>query len=190
MNAKLVGATLILVGAVAAGAQGPAGPPPRGPGEGRQRGEAFKMVEAYFLSNLQESLALTDEQYVKLLPPVKKLQAERRDQMERRGRALLQLRDVLRSGKATEPVVAEALKELKRLEVEGPPAVHKLQEAVDAQLTPLQQAKYRLTEMEVERKVRELLVRAGRPRENGRRPGGRGEPGAPGQPPDPEDEQP
>jgi hypothetical protein len=189
VNAKLVGATLILAGAVAAGAQGPAGLPPKGPGEGRQRGEAFKMVEAYFLSNLQESLELTDEQYVKLLPPVKKLQAERRDQMERRGRAMLQLRDVLRSGKATESVVVEALKELKRLEVEGPPAIHKLQEAVDAQLSPVQQAKYRLTEMEVERKVRELLVRGARQRDPNRRPGPRGEPGAPGQP-DPEDEQP
>ena len=185
MNAKLVGATLILAGAVAAGAQGPAGPPPKGPGEGRQRGEAFKMVEAYFLSNLQESLELTDEQYVKLLPPVKKLQAERRDQMERRGRASLQLRHALQSGKATEASVTESLRELKRLEAEGPAAVHKLQEAVDAQLTPLQQAKYRLTEMEVERKVRELLQRAGRPRDV-RRPG---RPGAAGQPePEPEDD--
>ena len=179
MNAKLVGATLILAGAVAAGAQGPAGPPPKGPGEGRQRGEAFKMVEAYFLSNLQESLELTDEQYVKLLPPVKKLQAERR------GRASLQLRNALQSGKATEASVTESLRELKRLEAEGPAAVHKLQEAVDAQLTPLQQAKYRLTEMEVERKVRELLQRAGRPRDV-RRPG---RPGAAGQPePEPEDD--
>jgi Spy/CpxP family protein refolding chaperone len=181
VNAKLVAVTLILAGALAAGAQGPSGPPPKGPGgpgEGRQRGEAFKMVEAYFLSNLQESLALTDEQYVKLRPSVKKLQAERRDQMERRGRAMMQLRDVLQSGKATEAVVVEALKELKRLEAEGPAAIHKAQEAVDAQLTPVQQAKYRLTELEVERKVRELLVRGARAREGGRRPG-RGQPGQP-----------
>lgn len=186
MNCKLMVAVLVISGALGAGAQGPAGAPPRGPGEGRPRGEAFKMVEAYFLSNLQESLELTDEQYVKLLPAVKKVQAERRDQMERRGRASLQLRHALQSGKATEASVAESLRELKRLEAEGPAAVHKLQEAVDAQLTPLQQAKYRLTEMEVERKVRELLQRAGRPRD-GREPRRPGRPGAAG-PPEPEDD--
>ncbi len=187
MNSKLTLAVVLVSGALGAGAQAPAdGPPPRGPGEGRPRGEAFKMVEAYFLSNLQESLGLTDEQYVRLLPAVKRVQAERRDQMERRGRATLQLREALQSGGATEAGVAESLKELKRLEAEGPAAVHKLQEAVDAQLTPVQQAKYRLTEVEVERKVRELLQRVGRPRD-GRDPRRPNRGGAPGQA-EPEDE--
>lgn len=188
MNSKLVGVTLVLMAALSAGAQAPGRPRPQGPAEGRPRDEAFKMVEAYFLSNLQESLGLTDEQYVRLLPAVKRLQAERRDHMERRGRAMHELRSALQTGKATESVVAEALKELKRLEVDGPPAIHKLQEAVDSQLTPVQQAKYRLTEQEVERKVRELLVRGLRSRE-GRGPGQRGPLGGAGQP-EPEGEQP
>ena len=48
------------------------------------REEAGRMVDAYVLSNLQESLGLSDDQFVRLLPLVKRLQAERREAIERR----------------------------------------------------------------------------------------------------------
>jgi len=57
--------------------------PPRA--EPPPREEAWKLVDAYILSNLQESLGLSDEQFVKLLPLVKTLQASRRGFMQRRG---------------------------------------------------------------------------------------------------------
>ena len=43
------------------------------------RDETFRLMDAYLISNLQESLGLTDEQFVKALPLVKKLQSDRRD---------------------------------------------------------------------------------------------------------------
>jgi Spy/CpxP family protein refolding chaperone len=123
----------------------------------RPREEAFKMVEAYVVSNLQESLGLTDDQFAKLLPQVKRLQKDRRDFAQRRGRAMSDLRRLLESGSATEPRVTELLKEVKGVEVEQSETVRKDMDAIDGVLTPVQQAKYRLLEVEVERKIRALM---------------------------------
>lgn len=138
---------------------------------GAARDEAFKMVDAYLLSNLQESLGLSDAQYVKLLPLVKAQQSDRRAGAQRRQRALLDLRRALRSGRVTEASLAGLLDEVKRAESEGPAAQARNQQAIDALLTPVQQAKYRVLEAEVEQKVRALLRNAvrGRARERGER---------------------
>jgi Spy/CpxP family protein refolding chaperone len=137
-----------LAAAEPAGAQNPAR---------RPREEAFKMVEAYVVSNLQESLGLTDEQFAKLLPHVKRLQRDRRELAQRRGRALAEMRRVLASGTVTEARVAELLKEVKAVEAEQPEVVRKDMEAIDAVLTPVQQGKFRLLEGEVERRIRALM---------------------------------
>lgn len=130
------------------------GPSPGGP----PREEVFKMVDAYIVSNLQESLGLSDDQFVKLLPLVKRLQTDRRSFAQRRMEALGELRRLLRSGAAGDARVQEALRTLKTIEVEEPATVRKDQDAVDAALTPLQQAKYRVLEIEVERRLREILA--------------------------------
>lgn len=142
-----------------------AGEPPAGPGPGN---EAFKIVDAYVLSNLQESLDLSDEQFVKLLPLVKRLHNGRRDFAQRRIRSLMELRKLLASGAATEGRVAELLKELKAVENEEPQALRKAMDAIDATLNPLQQAKYRVLEADVERRIRELMRQMGGPGPAGR----------------------
>src|SRR6185295_350662 len=108
---------LAVLALVAAPGQAP-GPGPRG--ERRPAEEAAKMVDAYIFSNLQESLALTDEQFARLLPLVKRVLAERREHLQGRGRAVRELRQLLQSGTATEAQVIDQLHELKRVEVEGP----------------------------------------------------------------------
>ena len=40
------------------------------------------MVDAYVLSNMQESLGLSDEQFAQAIPLVKKLQRERREYLD------------------------------------------------------------------------------------------------------------
>ena len=123
----------------------------------RPREEAFKMVEAYIVSNLQESLGLTDDQFAKLLPHVKRLQKDRRDFAQRKGRTMGELRRILESGSATEPRVVELMKEVKAVEVEQAETVRTDMDAIDGVLTPVQQAKFRLLEVEVERKIRALM---------------------------------
>jgi Spy/CpxP family protein refolding chaperone len=129
------------------------------------------MIEAYIVSNLQESLDLTDEQFVKVLPLVKKLLTERREYAQGRMRLLRQMRRSLESGSATEGQVTDFLKELKALDAEGPLRNQKNLEAMDAVLTPLQQAKLRILEIEVERKLRDLLSQIRRRRGPGHRGG-------------------
>jgi len=153
--------------ALAALPQGAPGPRAQ---QGRAGDEVAKMVDAYIVSNLQESLGLTDEEFVKLLPLVKRLQSERRASMQGRRNAVRELRRLLESGTATEAQVAEHLREVKHEEIEGPEKVRKITEGIDAALTPLQQAKFRVLESDVERRIREIIGQARRPGT----PGGRG----------------
>ena len=124
------------------------------------REEAFRMVEAYVVSNMQESLGLRDEQFAKAIPLVKKLQRDRRDYLLERGRLMREMRRLLRLGGAVEPQVTELLKQAKALEAEGPERTRRDLEALDALFTPVQQAKYRVLESEVEQRMRELMNRA------------------------------
>ncbi|HLA77788.1 MAG TPA: hypothetical protein VJU18_09435 [Vicinamibacteria bacterium] len=146
---------------------------PAGPGPGH---EAFKLVEAYVLSNLQDSLDLSDDQFVKMLPLVKRVQNDRREFAQRRMRVLMELRKLLGSGTATESRVGDLLKELKSIESEEPAALRRDMDAIDAALNPLQQAKYRVFEADVERRIRELM----------RQMGGTGGPGRNRRPDNPE----
>jgi hypothetical protein len=137
-------------------------------------GEAVKLVKAYILSNLQERLDLTDDQYAKLFPLVSRLQDDRHGFAEKRNRTLGEMSRLLRFGAATESRLVELLEQLRAVEVEEPKAIADHLAAIDAVLTPVQQAKYRVYEMEVGRRIRDLM--------RSRRRGGEPVPRAPGDP--------
>jgi hypothetical protein len=157
-------------------AQGQGGRRPGGPGGpgGPARDEAFKMVDAYFVSNLQESVGLTDEQFVKLLQLVKKYQDTRRELAARRMRALIEMKKQLEAGTATEGSIAERLAELKTVETDESTVLRGHRDAIDQTLSKLQQAKFRILEAEVERKIRMLMnqIRPGAARRQGAPAGG------------------
>jgi len=132
--------------------------------ERASREAAFRMVDAYIVANLKESLGLTEETYVKAIPLVKELQSARRDYFIQRGRALRQLRSLLRSGGATRDEVLAALEAVKKIDLDGPERIHRASSALDAVLSPMEQAKYRVLELEVEHRMRELMGRARRER--------------------------
>ncbi len=158
---------LLACGAAGAGAQAQ---DETAPGADRPaRTEAFKMVDAYVMSNLQESLGLTDEQFAKAVPLVKKLQTERREYLMERTRKIREMRRLLHQGGASEAQVLDLLRQVKALDSEGPAATRRNLAALDAALTPVQQAKFRVLELEVEQRMRELVRRAG-PRPGGRAP--------------------
>jgi Spy/CpxP family protein refolding chaperone len=136
----------------------PAGRPPR-----HDREEAFRMVDAYIAGKLKGSLGLTDDQLAKVLPMVTQLHRDRREIFHRRQQLLRDLRRTLASGTATEAEVQQSLAEVKRLENDENVRLRRDREAVDAALTPLQQAKFRVLEAEVEQKIRSLRMRGGRP---------------------------
>jgi Spy/CpxP family protein refolding chaperone len=143
-----------------------AAPQGRGPGADGQpphrREDIGPMIDAYMISNLQESLGLSDEQFVKVLPLMKRLQQDRRERMQEHHQLLREMRGQLQSGKATEPHVLELLAKLKALEVEERENGRRNREAIDAVLSPLQQAKLRVLEVEMDQRIRELLSEARR----------------------------
>jgi Spy/CpxP family protein refolding chaperone len=151
--ACVLAATLAGAGQERPGAEGGRAGDRRAP-----RDEAFKMIDAYIVSNLQESLDLTDDQFVKLLPLVKRLQTDRRTATQRRQQPLMELRRVLASGGATEAKVADLLRQVKAAEADEPGLLRKDRDAIDAVLSPVQQAKFRVLEVEVEHKIRELMT--------------------------------
>jgi len=164
---RLLAVLVLVLGAANARARAQEKPPAGAERPGRA--EAFKMVDAYVVSNLQESLGLSEEQFAKAIPLVKKLQTERREYFLERTRKLREMRRLLRQGGATEGQVLELLGQVKALDADGPTATRKNLEALDAVLTPVQQAKFRVLELEVEQRMRELVNRA-RPRAGARAP--------------------
>jgi Spy/CpxP family protein refolding chaperone len=121
------------------------------------------MIDAYIAGKLQGSLGLTDDQFAKVLPLVTQLHHDRREVFHRRQQLLRDLHRRLASGTATEAEVEQRLVEVKRLENEEQVRLRRNREAVDAALTPLQQAKLRVLETEVEQRIRSLRTRGGRP---------------------------
>jgi len=165
-------ATLLLSASGLASAQQEAAPAEAPP---RPREEAFRMIDAYFVSNLQESLGLSDEQFVRILPMVKRLQNDRRQLAQRRQHVLQEMRKLLQSGSATEGRLEGLLRDLRAAESEQPSVIRRDLDAIDGVLTPVQQAKYRILELEVERKIRDVMAQMrgqGRPPGRGRPRGG------------------
>ena len=151
--------------AAPAAAQAPAGDQSRR--EARQ--EALRVVDAYVMSNLQPSLGLTDAEYVRVLPLVQKLQKSRREYVVGRVHLIRQLRRQLASGAAGEADVLKTLEALKHLEAAGLDRTRVDAAELDRVLSPLQQAKFRVLELEVELRLRDLMSRA-RDRGEARRP--------------------
>ena len=165
MISRLLLSVVLVLGA--GGARALAQEDPHAAADRPPREEAFKMVDAYVVSNLQESLGLDDGQFAKAIPLVKRLQAERRAYFTERTRTVREMRRLLRQGGATEAQVLELLKQLKALDADGPAQTRRNLDALDALLTPVQQAKYRVLEADVEQRMRELMNRA-RSRQGGR----------------------
>jgi Spy/CpxP family protein refolding chaperone len=138
--------------------------------QGPPQDRVFRMVDAFFVGRLKERLDLTDDQHARLVPHVQRLQNDRRDLAQRRIRAMRDLHAALLSGTATEAAVGELLREVKAVEEEEPATLRRDREAIDAVLTPVQQAKFRLLEAEVERRVRHAMSKARGPRRPNRAP--------------------
>ena len=63
------------------------------------------------------------------------------------------------SGGATESRIAEMMTDLKTMETQGPARLRRDVDALDSLLTPVQQAKLRILEAQVERRIRGLMAR-------------------------------
>jgi len=153
-------ATALVLGlATAAAAQEGRPERPDGKSSRGPREEISRMVDAYVAEHLQERIGLSDEQVERVLPLVRRLNADRRRFAERRIRALHQMRRMMKAGTANDARVASLLQELKAAEAEEPAVIRADHDAVDALLTPVQQVQFRILEAEIEHRLRQVMAR-------------------------------
>lgn len=161
---RALATALLLISATAAAAQEGR---PEGGARRPPREEISRMVDAYLADRLQEKLALSDEQRNRVLPLVRKLNADRRHFAERRIRAIHQMRRMMKAGMTDDPRIAELLQQVKAAEAEEPVAIRAGHDAIDAVLTPVQQAQFRILEAEVEHRLRQVMARVRAERRDG-----------------------
>jgi Spy/CpxP family protein refolding chaperone len=122
--------------------------------------EIQRLFDAYAAMQAQEQLQLADVQYPQFLTRMKALQEVRRRHQQERNRVLQDLRRLTQQGDADDSQLKDRLKALQNVDLRAEDEVRKAYEAVDAVLTPRQQARFRLFEEQMERRKIELLTRA------------------------------
>jgi len=133
------------------------------------REEVEGMMEAYILSKLQDSLDLTDEQFGSMVVAQKKLsdtrRAYRRDRME----VLRQMRQTLQREQAGESELQPLLSQLDTLKDDFAANEKTRYAAIDTILDIRQRARYRILEVELQRRLGQMMRRV-RGGGNDRRP--------------------
>ena len=134
--------------------------------------ELQRLFDAYVLMQAQETLQLTDAQYPQFLPRLRALQEVRRRTLVERMRIVQELRRMVqgRAEGAESGRVPGRLKALREVEARAALEIRQAADSLDEILEPLQQARWRILEEQMERRKLDLLMRA---RQNNRARGPR-----------------
>ena len=138
----------------------------RNPQPNRQEVEG--MMEAYILSKLQDALDLTDEQFGSMVVAQKKLSDTRREYRRDRMQILRQMRQTLQREQAGESELQPLLSQLDTLRDDFASNEKSRYAAIDSILDIRQRARYRVLEVEIQRRLAEMM-RQVRGRGNDRR---------------------
>lgn len=162
--------TVLAVPAFASAQQDP------GDGADLSPGELTRLFDTMLVMQAQNALALTEPQFAQFLPRLRDLQETRRRNLLERARLIGELQRLTNPRSPANPSEAEIRQRLETLrEVESRAAaeVRKAYSALDEILTPLQQARFRVLEEQIERRKLELV---GRARQNQARPNNQRQP--------------
>jgi len=161
-TAVAISAALLLVTAGPLGAQTRRAAPPEGQAAGVSPVELQQLFDAYVMIQAQESLKLSESQYPQFLPRLKALQEVRRRHQMERTRIVQDLRRLVQGegDAANRERVTERLTALKELETKSTAEVAQAVERLDEVLEPVQRAKLRILDEQMERRKLELLMRA------------------------------
>jgi hypothetical protein len=127
------------------------------------------LMEAYVISKLQEALDLTDDQFAKMIVAQKKLSEYRRSYRRDRTATLQQMRQALRSAESREERLESLLNQLEERQLSFENQQRSGYKAIDAILDIRQRARYRILELEIQRRFQQM-IREVRGRQNPREP--------------------
>lgn len=125
--------------------------------------ELQRLFDAYVAVQAQDVLQLTDAQYPQFLTRWRVLQDVRRRAQAERARIIADLRRLSDRGRAEATArdqIADRLRALRELESRRQSEEQRAIEQIDEVLEPVQQARLRVLEEQMERRKLELLVRA------------------------------
>jgi hypothetical protein len=140
--------------------QRPGGAPDEIPDMGPR--QVQDMLDAYALVQAETFLQLTDQQYGRFVPQLRRLQGLRRRQLQERLRLLNELRGLLPGpgAVADEAAVTAKIKEVDDFLVKAAEDVRLAYQAIDQTLNLRQRARFRMFEEQMERKKLDLIARA------------------------------
>ena len=140
---------------------------------GPNQTEVERMMEAYVLSKIQESLELDDDQYGRMAVAQKNLQQARREYRRDRMSVLRKMRQTLRQNRGGDEELTDLLGQLETLKDEFAAKEKAGYDAIDDILDVRQRARYRILEQEIQRRLQQMLRRVrnqGQGNRNPRRP--------------------
>ena len=160
---RWLGAVVLVV--VASGgvtAQKPEGGAPAG--DAMSPAQVNQLFDAMLVMQAQEELALGEQQYGQFLTRLKVLQETRRRNQQERTRLLNEMQRMTNPrnsrSSATEAEIKMRLSTLQELESRSAAELRKAYNGIDEVLSPLQQARFRVFEDEIERRKLQLIARA------------------------------
>jgi len=161
----------------------------RGP---HHENDVHQLIEAIYISRLQEDLKLTDEQYASLIPAVKNFLRVRHSGARLKNQRERELNLMLKEGAPSEQVQAK-LNELEQLKKQIEKDVETAQNVVNAKLDVNQRALFHQYQQNVDQRINRMIqqIREGprRQRREGNTPSTeekKGPPPAQPQPPNPD----
>lgn len=158
-NTILVVAWCLLFGAMHAEAQGRQAVTPEVESGGVSPGELQRLFDAYVLVQAQETLRLDEAQFAKFLPRLRALQEVRRRSQAERARIVQELRRLVQR-EGQNGAIADRLEGLRELERRAADDMQRAADDLDEVLEPVQRARLRIFQEQMERRQLELLLRA------------------------------
>jgi hypothetical protein len=121
-----------------------------------------QLLQALYVSEFQRQVGVNDEQIVgRLRTILTQWLQQRRNAAQRRNEATASLRQLLAANPSDEEI-ARKIVEVDTADNQMRNSERRLQSVVDPLLTPAQQAKFRLFQIDIEQRIRELLAEASR----------------------------
>ena len=118
-----------------------------------------QVLSAYYIGRIQNQVGLTDDQYLKILPVLRQYITERIQTASARSRAVADLRQAVQR-KASDEELKPLLKAFDTAENETKDIGVRFHNQIDPMLTPIQQVKLRVFQINVENQLSNLVLRA------------------------------
>lgn len=118
-----------------------------------------QVLSAYYIGRIQNAVGLSDEQYLKILPVLRQYITERFQAASARSRAVTDLRQAVQR-KASDDELRPLLKTFDTAENETKEVSVRFHNQIDPLLTPIQQVKLRVFQINVENQLSNLVLRA------------------------------